>query len=59
MNGISALTEKKKDLKEPPCLFHHVRTRIWLAVTRNSAQCCVTAWMGREFGGNGYMCVYG
>ena len=25
--------------------------------TRNSAQCCVAAWMGREFGG--YMCMYG
>ena len=27
--------------------------------TWNSAQCYVVAWMGREFGDNGYMYVYG
>ena len=27
--------------------------------TRNSAQCYVAAWMGKEFGENGYECMYG
>ena len=27
--------------------------------TGNSAQCYLSAWMGREFGQNGYMCIYG
>ena len=27
--------------------------------TGNSAQCYVTAWMGGEFGENGYMHMYG
>jgi len=27
--------------------------------TGNSAQCCVAAWMAGEFGGEGYMYMYG
>ena len=27
--------------------------------TRNSAQRYVAAWMGKEFGENGYVCMYG
>ena len=27
--------------------------------TGNSAQCYVAAWIGEEFGVNGYMCMYG
>ena len=27
--------------------------------TGNSAQCYVAAWMGEEFGGEGYMYMYG
>ena len=27
--------------------------------TGNSVQCYVAAWMGGEFGRDGYMCIYG
>ena len=27
--------------------------------TKNSAQCYVAAWMGKEFGENGYVYMYG
>ena len=35
-----------------------INNQVLLCTTGNSAQCCVAAWMGGEFGG-GYMCMYG
>ena len=36
-----------------------ITTKDLLCHTRNSAQCNVAAWMGEEFGENGYMYMYG
>ena len=36
-----------------------ITNKFLLYSTWNSAQCYVVAWMGREFGDNGYMYVYG
>ena len=36
-----------------------ITNKFLLYSTWNSAQCYVLAWMGREFGDNGYMYVYG
>ena len=33
--------------------------KVLLHNTGNSGQCYVAAWMGREFGENGYMYIYG
>ena len=41
---------------------HHLKVQFikdLLYNTRNSARCYVAAWMGREFGENGYMYMYG
>jgi len=36
-----------------------ITNKFLLYSTWNSAQCYVVAWMGGEFGDNGYMYVYG
>ena len=40
-------------------LLKWITTKDLLCHTRNSAQCNVAAWMGEEFGENGYMYMYG
>ena len=36
-----------------------ITNKVLLCSTGNSAQCYVAAWMGGEFGENGYMYMYG
>ena len=39
--------------------FKWITNRVLLCSIGNTAQCYMAAWMGGEFGGNGYMCMYG
>ena len=39
--------------------FKWITSKILVYNTGNSAQCDVAAWMGGEFGENGYMSLYG
>ena len=36
-----------------------ITSKALLSSTGKSARCCVAAWMGEEFGENGYMYMYG
>ena len=47
-----------KDMYTLLCL-KWITSKDLLYSTWNSSQCYVIAWMGGEFGGNGYMYMYG
>ena len=57
MRGEGIVREFGKDMYT--LLYFKWINKDLLYSTGNSAQCYVAAWMGEEFGGNGYMYMYG